>query len=70
MYKNLVTRRACALAVTSFCLPFVATAHAEPPPLKVAFVYVTPLSEVGWDHQHELGRLAVNAALGGQVQTS
>lgn len=74
MYKNLVTRRACVLAVTSFCLPFVSTAQAEPAPqsqpLKAAFVYVTPLSKVGWDHQHELGRLAVDAALGQRVQTS
>ena len=74
MYKNLVARRACALAVT--CLPFLfsplvsaQTAPAVAPPLKVAFVYVAPLTEAGWVRQHEQGRLAVEAALGSRVQT-
>jgi simple sugar transport system substrate-binding protein len=77
MYKNLVTRRACALAVTSFCFSFplattAQTASQQPPlgaPLKVAFVYVAPLTDAGWVRQHEQGRLAVAAALGSQVQT-
>ena len=76
MYKNLVTRRACALAVTSFFFSFplattAQTAGQSPPgaPLKAAFVYVAPLTEAGWVRQHEQGRLAVAAALGSQVQT-
>jgi len=74
MYKNLVARRACALAVT--CLPFffspLAGAQAPSgvaPPVKAAFVYVAPLTETGWVRQHEEGRLAVEAALGDRVQT-
>ena len=39
-------------------------------PLKVGFVYVAPLTEAGWVHQHEMGRQAVDAALGKQVQTT
>ena len=39
-------------------------------PLKVGFVYVAPLTPAGWVHQHELGRQAVDAALGKQVQTT
>ncbi len=75
MYKNLVARRACALAVTSFCFLSVSTgtAHADPPlapPVKAAFVYVTPLTDAGWVRQHELGRSAVQAALGDRVQTT
>ncbi|QCB46533.1 BMP family ABC transporter substrate-binding protein [Hydrogenophaga sp. PAMC20947] len=72
MYKNLVARRVCVLAAASFFIPFSMPARAESPaaPLKVAFVYVAPLSEAGWVRQHELGRLAVEAALGKQVQTS
>ena len=38
-------------------------------PLKVGFVYVTPVSEAGWTHQHELGRQAMAAALGDRVAT-
>ena len=75
MYKNLVARRACALAVT--CLPFFfsppAAAQAPngaAPPVKAAFVYVTPVTDAGWVHQHELGRQAVQAALGAQVKTT
>ena len=75
MYKNLVARRACALAVTCFfalSIPTGAARAAPPlaPPVKAAFVYVTPLTEAGWVRQHELGRLAVEAALGDRVQTT
>ncbi len=71
MYKNLVARCACALAVASFSIPF--SLHAQTPsapaPLKAAFVYVTPLTEAGWVRQHEQGRLAVQSALGNKVET-
>ena len=67
MYKNLVARCACALVAASFLFPF--STQAQTPPLKAAFVYVTPLTEAGWVRQHELGRLAVQAALGNRVET-
>ncbi len=73
MYKNLT---ATLLAVCSLALLPAAQAQnaAAPalsaPPLKIGFVYVAPLTPVGWVRQHEDGRLAVNAALGQQVQTS
>lgn len=38
-------------------------------PLKIGFVYVAPLADAGWVRQHDEGRRAVEAALGGQVQT-
>jgi basic membrane protein A len=76
MYKNLVARRACALAAASFFsplfLPFSALAQAPKPagePLKAAFVYVAPLTDAGWVRQHEQGRLAVQTALGNRVET-
>jgi basic membrane protein A len=72
MYKNLVARRACALAVTSFFFsaPLIAQAQtATSVPVKAAFVYVAPLTDAGWVRQHEEGRLAVQAALGPRVQT-
>jgi simple sugar transport system substrate-binding protein len=75
MCKNLVARRACALVVT--CFPFffspvllAQTAPGAAPPIKAAFVYLTPVIEAGWVHQHELGRLAVESALGDRVQTT
>ncbi|MGQ3000950.1 MAG: BMP family ABC transporter substrate-binding protein [Hydrogenophaga sp.] len=69
MYKNLVARCACALAAASFLFPFSTPAQAQTPPLKAAFVYVTPLTEAGWVRQHEQARLAVQAALGNKVET-
>jgi len=71
MYKNLAATRvaACLLAFFAGC----ASAQSTPdtvPPLKAAFVYVTPVTDAGWVHQHELGRLAVQKALGDKVQTS
>lgn len=74
MSKNLVNRRACALGSVCFLFSLVAApswAQADPPPpIKAAFVYVAPLTPAGWVRQHEEGRLAVQAALGAQVQTS
>ena len=70
MPKNLVAALAAACAFSlaaSAAFPQTTTA---PTPLKVAFVYVTPLTEAGWVHQHELGRQAVQQALGAAVQTS
>ena len=77
MYKNL----AAALAAACFFSPAfsqtAATAAASAPaaapvaaPLKVGFVYVTPVLEVGWTRQHDAGRRAVEAALGASVQTT
>lgn len=70
MYKNLIAAL-CALALFSssaFCQNKTPTGD----PLKVGFVYVTPRLPAGWVHQHELGRLALEAQLkkqGVAVQT-
>ena len=70
MYKNLVA----ALAVACFISPVFpqtgAPSKAVQEPLKIGFVYVTPLSETGWVHQHDEGRKAVEAALGDRVKTT
>ena len=67
MYKNL----AAALVAACCSLPlFAAPPAPAQTPLKVGFVYVTPITEAGWVRQHESGRQAVQAALGARVQTS
>ena len=67
MYKNL----AAAFAAACFIPPvFSQTTPAAPAPLKVGFLYVTPVTDAGWVRQHENGRQAVQAALGTQVKTS
>ena len=67
MYKNLAAGIALAASFLG------ASAPAQTPdaaPLKAAFVYVSPITEAGWTHQHDEGRKAVVKALGAQVQTT
>lgn len=61
-----LSRRTLLAAPAAF-LPVAAHAAG---PLKVAFVYVSPVGDAGWTFQHELGRRAVDAALGTAVKTS
>jgi basic membrane protein A len=63
MYKNL------AAALAAACCFLFPLAHAAEP-LKIGFVYVTPITDAGWVHQHELGRKAVDAAFGDKVRTT
>jgi basic membrane protein A len=47
--------------------PTEAPTEAPPPPpekLKVAFVYVAPIGDLGWTWAHEQGRLMVEEELG------
>ena len=37
--------------------------------LKVGFVYVSPIGDAGWTFQHDLGRKALEKALGDKVVT-
>jgi basic membrane protein A and related proteins len=68
MYKNLaaVLTAACLLSLSFVIAPVLAQSK---PPLKVGFVYVAPITDTGWVHQHEEGRKAVQAAFGDKVKT-
>lgn len=39
-------------------------------PLKVGFVYVSPIGDAGWTYQHELGRRQVQQKFGDKVKTT
>lgn len=67
MYKNLVAALAAACCLSP---AFSQPAPAAAPPLKIGFVYVAPLADAGWVHQHDEGRKAVEAALGARVKTT
>ena len=70
MPKNLIRGRARALlAILALAASVVSPAGAADPPLVVGFVYVTPIGEAGWTYQHELGRRALERALGPRVKT-
>jgi basic membrane protein A len=71
MYKNLVA----ALAAACFFSPVFSQTQSRAPakpqePLKVAFVYVAPITDAGWVHQHEVARQAIETAFAGKVKTS
>ena len=74
MFKNLA--RASVLTLAAMLAVQVPVSHAQTPtapptpPLKVAFVYVSPIGEAGWTYQHEQGRLAMQKALGASVTST
>ncbi len=72
MFKNLA--RASVFTLAAMLAVAAPTARAQtpaaPPPLKVAFVYVSPIGEAGWSYQHEQGRLAMQQALGSRVTST
>jgi simple sugar transport system substrate-binding protein len=71
MFKNLsrgALLAACVAAASpAFSQPAAGAASA---PLKVGFVYVTPVGQAGWTYQHDLGRQALEKALGAAVKTT
>ncbi len=72
MNKNLARGFiAATLPIAAFVFFASEPAHAQTaPPLKVAFVYVSPVGDAGWTYQHDLGRAAMERALGDKVKTT
>ena len=62
----------CIAAVSLGLSTFAQAQTTQPlaPPLKIAFVYVSPIGNAGWTYQHELGRIAMQQALGDKVKTT
>src|SRR6188768_3651680 len=63
MYKNL----AATVVAACFFSPVFSQGQDL---LKVGFVYVTPITDTGWVHQHDDGRKAVDTALAGKARTT
>jgi simple sugar transport system substrate-binding protein len=70
MFKNLARASAPALFALLALGAVPADTPAQTPPLKVAFVYVSPIGEAGWTYQHDQGRRVMEEALGAAVQTT
>jgi len=64
MSKNLSRGR---LLVSMFLLAAIAGPARAAEPLRVGFVYVSPIGQAGWTYQHELARQEMQRALGDQV---
>jgi len=68
MIKQNIHKLVCMLAAA--LLGLVASLPAlGADPLKVGFVYVSPIGDAGWTFQHDLGRKAMEEALGDNVET-
>src|ERR1700728_1383851 len=59
---------AMAAVVTIAAGTFGATYAADK--LKVGFIYVGPIGDLGWSYQHDLGRKAMEKALGDKVEST
>ena len=79
MYKNLAAALAVAASFSFFPAQSSGQSSGQPlgqppgkpqAPLKVAFVYVAPVLDTGWVHQHDEGRKAVEEAFAGKVKTT
>ncbi len=69
MFKNLARGLSAAMLAAVAASSTAQTTPAKPP-LKVGFVFVSPIGEAGWTYQHNQGRLAMEKALGKQVQST
>ena len=67
MNSNKVTRIAAGLVAGAALVLGAAVGAQEP--LKIGFVYVSPVGDAGWTYQHDLGRKEMEKALGAKVQT-
>jgi simple sugar transport system substrate-binding protein len=68
MSEHFIRKALCAMAV----LPAIAlssAASAADEPLKVGFVYVSPIGEAGWTWQQDIGRKEMEKSLGDKVKT-
>jgi basic membrane protein A and related proteins len=62
-----IARMTAGLAIGS-ALCFGGAAYAQEP-LKIGFVYVSPIGDAGWTYQHDQGRKEMEKALGSKVAT-
>lgn len=66
MSKSVRLRTVMSAAVLAMLTGAISAAE----PVKVAFLYVDPVGDSGWTYQHDLGRRALEKALGAQVKTT
>ena len=69
MSKTFVRNMLGALAVLPV-LAFSTAASAQQDPLKVGFVYVSPIGEAGWTYQHDLARKEMEKQLGSKMKST
>ncbi|PLC52333.1 BMP family ABC transporter substrate-binding protein [Pollutimonas nitritireducens] len=69
MSVEFIRKTMYAMAILPAMVAIPAAHGADKEPLKVGFVYVSPIGEAGWTWQQDLGRKEMEQSLGGKVQT-
>src|SRR3546814_18659948 len=59
----------CAVAIAPAIAFSTAAGAAGQEPLKIGFVYVSPIGEAGWTWQQDIGRKEMEQALGDKIKT-
>lgn len=59
-----------AAALAAAVIPFAAGTAGAADPLKIGFVYVSPIGTAGWTYQHELGRRHIDKVYGDKIKTT
>ncbi|MDR2173233.1 MAG: BMP family ABC transporter substrate-binding protein [Burkholderiales bacterium] len=57
----------CASSVSA--IAFAQEKADKTEPLKIGFVYVSPIDDAGWTYQHNLARIAIEEKFGNRIQT-
>ncbi|MFK7891527.1 MAG: BMP family ABC transporter substrate-binding protein [Granulosicoccus sp.] len=66
-FKRSATVLKALFSAALLCTTFAAVAAD---PVKVGFVYVGPVGDHGWTYRHDIGRQAIEAEFGDQVETT
>ena len=65
-----MTRRSTLAALAGCAVAVALPVRAQQrEPLKIGFIYVSPIGDAGWTHQHDIARLAMEKNLAGKVTT-
>jgi len=59
-----------AAAALGLAIGAALTGAAAQDKLKIGFIYVGPIGDMGWSYQHEVGRRAIEEAFKGKIDTS
>jgi len=69
MFNSVYVKR-LSIVLASAVLAAVSMVSQAADPVKIGFVYVGPISDHGWSYRHDIGRQAIETALGDQVETT
>jgi basic membrane protein A len=65
-----ISRRTVLATLAAYPIALALPVRAQgKEPLKIGFIYVSPIGDAGWTHQHDIARLAMEKNLEGKVQT-